>query len=273
MTANEERIEQTFAVGQDCQLTVSNITGSVSVQADERDDVHVIACKHLDGHGDPDRTELQISQEGNHIIARTHFQNGNGSLAGLRGKQPCAVDYTVRVPTHCDIDINQITGTIQVNGVSGQVAINAVDGAVDLHEIVGRTNVKAISATVDGSRWSGRATVNTVSGPVDIVDANLSRVKANTVSGAVSIDTSLDETGHYAFHSVSGDVSFLLPLEQGLESRGNTISGHLECDLPHEFTRRGRGGWRATINGGGPRVRFNSVSGDLALAAKTKIED
>jgi hypothetical protein len=273
MTAQEERIEQTFAVGQDCQLTVSNVTGSITVQADERDDVHVMAVKRMDGHGDPDHTEIQIYQEGNHIIARTRCQNENGLLAGLRGKKPCAVDYSVHMPTHCDIDVNQITGTVQVSGVSGQVAVNVVDGGVDLREIVGRTRVKAVSAAVDGSCWSGRATVNTVSGPINIIDANLSRVKANTVSGAVSIDTSIDDTGQYIFHSVSGDVSLLLPPEQGVESRGSTISGHLLCDLPHELTRRGRGGWRATINGGGPLVRFNSVSGDLGFTAKNQPED
>jgi hypothetical protein len=273
MTTFEERLEKTFAVGRGCQLTVSNVTGSITVQADERDDVHLMAVKRLDGHGDPDHTDIQIYQEGNRIIARTRFQNESRLLAGLRGKKPCAVDYTVHVPTHCDMDVNQITGTVQVSGVSGQVAVNVVEGAVDLREIVGRTRVKAVSAAVDGSHWSGRATVNTVSGPIDIADANLSRVKANTVSGAVSIDTSIDKIGQYIFHSVSGDVSFVLPSEQGVESHGSTISGHLLCDLPHEFTRRGRGGWRATINGGGPPVRFQSVSGDLVLAAKTQVED
>jgi hypothetical protein len=77
----------------------------------------------------------------------------------------------------------------------------------------------------------------------------------------------VDDSGQYAFHSVSGDVTFLLRSEQGVESRGSTVSGHLLCDLPHEFTRRTRGGWRATINGGGPPVRFKSISGDLEVLA------
>lgn len=71
--------------------------------------------------------------------------------------------------------------------------------------------------------------------------------------------------GRYDFHSVSGDVTLYLPSEEGVESHGTTISGHLVCDLPHEFTRRTRSGWRATVNGGGAQVRFKSVSGDLEV--------
>jgi DUF4097 and DUF4098 domain-containing protein YvlB len=155
--------------------------------------------------------------------------------------------------------------------VTGRADVSAVQGAVELQEIAGRTQVKAVSASVEGAGWSGRATVDTVSGAVQIAGAQLTRVKANTVSGNVAVETTIDEEGRYDFNSVSGDVTLYLPGGRGVESRGTTISGQLVCDLPVEFSRRGRGGWWATINGGGPAVRFNSVSGDLeVLAARNR---
>jgi hypothetical protein len=108
---------------------------------------------------------------------------------------------------------------------------------------------------------------------VQIADAQLSRIRANTVSGDLSFETTLDQDGRYSFSSVSGDVTLYLPSERGVISRGTTISGHLVCDLPHEFLRRSRGGWRATINGGGPAVRFNSISGDLELLANRPAQE
>lgn len=263
----EERLEKTFAVGESPQLSISNVTGSITVQSDERDDIHVTAVKRLEGRGDPERTEIELYLDGDHVVARTRYRDEDRWLTRMRSGQICAVEYTVRVPAHCDVDAHQVTGTVHVSGVSGRVAVNAVKGAVELNEIAGRTQVKAVSAAVDGAGWSGRAMVDTVSGQVQITGAQLSRVRANTVSGDLSLETTVDENGHYDFHSVSGDVTLFLPPERGVESRGRTISGHLLCDLPHEYSRRSRGTWRATINGGGPPVRFKSISGDLEVLA------
>jgi hypothetical protein len=258
----EERFEETFIAGESPRLAVSNVRGSITVQSDERDAIQVTAVKRTEGCSDPEQTQVEIYQQGDGVVAKTRYQKPH-----KRGNKVCPVDYTVRVPAHCDVEAKQITGTIHVSGVSGHVGVDAVEGAVELHEIDGRTQVRAVSATVEGGGWSGRADVNTVSGPVQIAAARLARVEAHTVSGDLSLETMVDADGHYDFHSVSGDVTFYLPAERGVESRGNTLSGHLVCDLPHEFTRRGRGDWRATINGGGPPVRFNSISGDLELLA------
>lgn len=258
----EERFEETFTAGEASGLAVSNVCGSIAVQSDERTTIQVTAVKRTEGCSDPEQTQVEIYQEGDRVVAKTRYQKPH-----KRGNKVCPVDYTVRVPAHCDVDVRQVSGTIHVSGVSGRVGVNAVDGAVELHEIDGRTRVRAVSATVEGDGWSGRADVNTVSGPVQVAAARLARVKAHTVSGDLSLETTVDADGRYDFNSVSGDVTFYLPSERGVESRGTTISGHLVCDLPHEFTRRGRGGWRATVNGGGPPLHFNSISGDLELLA------
>jgi DUF4097 and DUF4098 domain-containing protein YvlB len=266
MTA-EERFERTFSVGEAAQLSVSNVRGSITVEGDERDDIQVTAVKRLEGCREPERTEVEMRQDGERVVIKTRYQDKDRGLIRRHGAGVCAVDYRVRVPMNCDVAVTQVEGTVHVQGVTGRVEVNAVQGAVELREIAGRTQVRAVSASVEGAGWSGRATVDTVSGAVQIAGAQLSRVKASTVSGGVAVETTIDEEGRYDFNSVSGDVTFFLPAEGGVESRGTTISGHLVCDLPHEFSRRGRGGWRATINGGGPAVRFNSVSGDLEVLA------
>jgi hypothetical protein len=265
MTTDAERFEETFAVGQPAQLTVANIVGSITVESDERDDIHIAAVKRLEGCHEPERTEIELNQEGDHVVARTLFRGENRWRGLGRQTQACAVDYAIRVPTHCDVEIHQVSGTVRANGVNDHITVNAVEGAVELCEIAGRAQIKAVSATVNGNNWRGQARVDTVSGAVKVGRAELSRVKANTISGDLSFETSVAENGRYDFHSVSGDVTLCLHPEEGVDSQGTTISGHLVCDLPHEFTRRTRGSWRAKVNGGGPPVRFTSVSGDLEL--------
>jgi hypothetical protein len=263
----EERFEETFAMGEAPELSVSNVRGSITVHGESCGDIQVSAVKHLEACREPERTAVEIYKEGDRVVAKTRWQDEGRSVFQRRGNRVCAVDYTVRVPAGCDVKARQVKGAIHVAGVTGRVDVNAVQGDVKLRDISGRTRVKAVAATVEGNGWSGRAQVNTVSGPVQISGAQLSRVKAHTVSGDLSLETAVDEDGRYDFHSVSGDVTLYLPAGRGVESRGTTLSGHLVCDLPHEFSRQGRGGWRATVNGGGPLVRFHSISGDLELLA------
>ena len=272
-----ERIDETFVVGEAAHLWVSNVRGSVTVRGGERGDVRVTAVKRLEGRGDPEHTQVQMYQEGDRVVVKTRYSPDgadgdegpilNKWLDRLRGARVCAVDYTISIPARCRVEIHQVEGAVQVTGVDGRVKVNAVQGAVRLGEINGRTQVSAVSAAVEGSGWRGRAKIDTVSGPVQVASAQLARFKATTVSGDLALETTVDDAGHYDFNSVSGDVTFYLPAGRGVESRGSSISGRLRCDLPHEFTRRGRGKWRATINGGGPPVKFNSVSGDLLVQA------
>jgi len=265
----EERVEKEFVAGEKPQLAVANVRGSITVHGGDGGAVQVTAVKRLESCRHPERTEIEITQEGDRVVARTRHRDEWSGLILQQGGGVCAVDYTVQVPTHCEVQIRQVAGTVQVSGISGEVQVNAVEGEVNLREIAGRTEVKAVSATVAGEGWSGRASVDTVSGAVQIAGAQLSHLQANVVSGDLSLETAVDASGRYDFNSVSGDVTLYLPAERGIESRGSTISGQLVCDLPHAFSHRGRGGWRATINGGGPPVRFNSISGDLeVLAAK-----
>jgi DUF4097 and DUF4098 domain-containing protein YvlB len=154
---------------------------------------------------------------------------------------------------------------VEVSGVTGGASVDVVDGMVKMEEVSDRATIKAVSARVEGRRWTGRASVETVSGSVCLTSSQLSALKANTVSGDFSIETSLDSAGRYSIKSVSGDATVYLPEGQGVESEGKTMSGGFRCDIPHSVRLRGRGRWRVTVNGGGPWLRFNSVSGDLRL--------
>lgn len=267
MSASEQ-IQESFTIGDAPRLSLSNVKGSITIHGEERSDIQVTAVKQTQGEQDPGRTEIHTSQEQDSIVVKTVYHNeDDGWLKRLRDDRVCAVDYVISLPHACDLDISQVQGNIQVESVSGQVKVNAVQGLVELSKISGRTKVHGVNANIKGHAWTGRADLHTVSGSVQLHTANLSRIKANTVSGDLVLesDDRLAQDGRYDFNSVSGDVFFYLPADQGLESRGSTLSGKLKCDLPHEFSKRRRSGWRATVNQGGPAVRFNSVSGDLHL--------
>ena len=75
------------------------------------------------------------------------------------------------------------------------------------------------------------------------------------------VKLTLDDAGRYDFNSVSGDVTLYLPPERGVESRGTSISGKLWSDLPHEYSRRGRGSWPGTS---AATKRYSTISDRFA---------
>jgi hypothetical protein len=260
---DETRIEKSFGVSAHPRLSLSNVRGSITIETHDRDEIQVTAVKRVQGCRDPDRTEIVIDQRGDLVAAETRHKQ----VLPWQDHKPCAVDYTVYVPASCRMSARQVEGIISITGVSGRVDVNAVQGDVHMHHLSGRTQVKVVSAKIDGTDWQGRARLETVSGAVRIAGAQLSRIEASTVSADLILDTGLEDDGRYRLNSVSGNVTFYLPPGRGVETRGSSISGRLLCELPHDFSRRGHGGWQATVNGGGPAVRFSSISGDLELLA------
>jgi hypothetical protein len=78
------------------------------------------------------------------------------------------------------------------------------------------------------------------------------------------LETSLGE-GPYKFRTMSGDLKLVLPPETGCTIGFNSISGRLKTSLPTTRSRWQRHNWQAELQGGGPKVRFSSVSGDFSV--------
>lgn len=125
----------------------------------------------------------------------------------------------------------------------------------------------------------------TVVGDVDVEDLR-SDVSASSVSGDVSVTTS--EVAHASsvsgelyvrmggthwddlhFSTVSGDIELHLPPDIGADLRFRSVSGDLRTDFDAELDYdRGRfvgSRVRGTIGGGGRRLSFNTVSGDVRI--------
>lgn len=266
---DEERIEKVFEVGDSAVLSLSNVRGKVTVLGEERADIQIEAVKRPRERANPKHTMIDMWQDGDRVFVKTRHRDGSPWLSWFFGDRMCAVDYVVAVPQGCGVRVRQVAGKVEVTGVAGGTSVDVVDGAVKMDKVANRARVKAVSAHIEGQEWTGRANVETVSGSVRLVSSQLSALKANTVSGDFSLETSLDSAGRYSIKSVSGDAVVYLPEGQGAESEGKTLSGGFRCDIPHTVRFRGRGRWRVTVNGGGPWLRFSSVSGDLSLTQRS----
>ncbi len=258
-----ETIEKTFNVTAPARLTVSNVSGSVEIHGHEEGIIQVTAVKH-GSSGDEKRTEIEITQEADGSVkATTHFPDGGWSW--MFGSHPCDVDYVIKAPRLCSIQVKGVSNTLLVEGVDGEVKVNTVSGEITLKSINGSVRVHTVSGDFDGERLNGSLEADTVSGDVAVKESKLSDIKGKTVSGDMRISTPL-ANGPYDFKSVSGDVQLTVPSDTHCTGELHSLSGTLTTAFPNSgYSSSGHGSQSVLVQDGGVKIGLNSVSGDLSL--------
>ena len=265
---NEEAIEKTFTVSVPARLSLSNIRGSVVIQPaeDGQAAIHVKAVKHLDT-GSPEHTEIEMSQPSDGTVTVKTYYREPGPLSFLVGmRAPCKVDYTVTVPASCSVDLHGVSCSGRVEGLQGEFRLKSVSGRLVASRLTGPLDINTVSGNVDGLELSGPAHLKTVSARVRITNARFPGLSAGSVSGSMSLQTTLGE-GPYELSSVSGNMDLSIPAGEGCNLDINRLSGRFRTDLP--ITRHSLQSYHeeAVIAGGGPPVSFHTTSGNLTVTA------
>jgi hypothetical protein len=261
-------INRSFPVSGTARLTLRNVDGIVDIAAGDADAVSVRAFKHP-GPG-ANQTEIEITQDaGGRVSVVTHYlEDLIARLFHPRRHGPARVDYTIRLPKACELDLAFVSGQARLQGLEGEFALRSVSGPIDLVDLAGRLKINTVSGPVTAAqlRLAGGLHLDTVSGDAVFADSSVPALSANSVSGHVRLQSELG-VGPYHFRSVSGDVWLALPSGAGCRVDMHSLSGRLRASLPSS-RHTVNGGWTRVefgAAGSGPEVRFHSVSGDLHL--------
>ena len=259
----EERIEKTFATPEGCDLVVKNVRGKILVQGWDRPETEVVAV-HRKG-----KAEIEITQDGRKVIARTKHEHNSPFLLGwlTKGDVP-VVDYTVRVPTTSNVKLENVNGPISASQVRGRVKVNNVDGSAILDEISGEIKAETVNGSLKASQLEGRAKLNTVNGKMELDGGTLSGLKAETVNGSIAVAATLSSEGSYRFHTVNGSCHLTVPSEFRARVTASGVNVSVDCQVPSESVSKHFGHWEGTIGAGdGPtaEIHFDTVNGRLRV--------
>jgi len=263
--ANE--IKRSFPVSGLARLTVHNVDGQIDIAPGEEGVISVRAYKHP-GPG-ANQTEIEISQDSDgRVSVITHYlEDLIARLFHPRHHGPARVDYTIRLPKACQVELAIVSGSARLQGLTGEFALRSVSGPIDLQGLSGRLRLNTVSGPVTGAqiRLEDSLTVETVSGDIILADSYVPGIAANSVSAQVRLQSALG-AGPYHFHSVSGDVWLAMPSAAPCQVDMHSLSGGLRTSLPAS-RHQARGGWTRVAFGdnAGPDISFHSVSGDLHL--------
>ena len=247
-----EQFSQTYKVGADGALDLSQIAGDVRVITGRNNEIKVDAIKRVrhrnaeEGKRLLTQLRVEVTQVGNRIEVRTIYPRTSGR--GLSAE----VDYTVVVPQSAAVSVKTISGDLSVTGVHGEVRAESTSGNVDVtgtpnlvvaKTISGDVRAKDISATtltlgtVSGSVIASALKVRalecgSISGDVQLSGLQVERLTAKTINGDIDFDGILARGGRYEFNAHSGDVRLVLANVSGFELDASTFSGSIRSDFP-----------------------------------------
>jgi DUF4097 and DUF4098 domain-containing protein YvlB len=273
----EQNLSKRAAVDPDVTVDVSNVQGSVTVTAWDRNEVELTA--HLES--DRDRLEFEASSRQVRVEVERpdrhrYREEDDANLALKVPKGPRLNIETVSA----DITIDGVRGEQRLESVSGTVETRAYDEPLSLHAVSGEISVAGSGgkAALQTENVSGPTIVSgirgvyegaTVSGRIDASIAAVDRLQIETVSGDADIKAELAPSARVEMESVSGSLSLVIKPPVNADFEIESFSGDIETCFgakPRDKSKYGPGSELDFVQGkGGPRVVIETLSGDINI--------
>ena len=222
-------------------IMVRNMNGTIEVLPGSSDKVEVTASRHT-RRGDPDYVRFEVKKFGTNeedvLVCALWGDNASCDERSYRSRNDgrrrnnneVSVDFTVRVPKGVKVAVFSVNGEVRVDGVDSEVDAGTVNGGVFVRST------------------GGPVSANTVNGSV------------RATMGRFNLDTDL------SFSSVNGTVIAEFADDLNADVELSTVNGRFLTDFPVTISGRiDPRRLRATLGKGGPRIRLNTVNGNVEL--------
>jgi DUF4097 and DUF4098 domain-containing protein YvlB len=263
-------LKQSFNTPGRVRLDLRVPAGRVEVHAGETDRTEV-EVEPLNDAAEQSLDEVTISggPSGERFELRVDTEAGR---AFLRLKTP---EFRVVVTTGAGAELNARTASadVEATGALGNTEVSTASGDVLLEEIDGWARIRTASGDLRIGRVSGEADVQTVSGDLDLGsvggplrgqlvsgDSTVREATADVRIRSVSGDQRLEsvQQGDVRAEAVSGDVTIAIRPGSRFFVDANSVSGDTSSELDLEGSEP---------QGEGPlvEVRAKTVSGDIRI--------
>jgi len=209
-----QEFHQTYPISANGRVALENINGPVHITAWDRNEVKVDAIKsawtqeHLDG------AQIQVDAGKDYVSIRTEYRDHDLTFNDEDRNNPASVEYTLTVPRTVHLDeIKLINGSLDIQGVCGEVRASCINGHLTAHSLGGRVKLSTINSRVDADferLAQSPVELSSVNGPVVLTLPSDSKaeLEASTVSGSIRNDFGLPVNNHrYVGHDLRGELA------------------------------------------------------------------
>ena len=254
---------RTFQIMEHARLVINTGAGAVAIRRGEEGMVSVTATKRASGIGiDTERMQINYNQYGD-VLDISSRMAWSILQFGLR-----TVDFEITVPSSCDVQLQNSSGRVALQGTSGVIRVRTGGGSVHAHDLQGQIAMKTgggrieadnlqglIDLRTDGGRIEGqhlqgqinlntggspiilgntRGQLTTVTGGgrIEVSQAALSGESSlKTGGGSITFDGSLDALGSYNFRTGGGKMNLRLPGDAAFSLDAKTGGGTIHNEF------------------------------------------
>lgn len=229
--------EKTFKMDKDGYVSIDTYKGSIDVETWDKAEVfvHVKIEPDTDGWSDTspeeqlDNVKIKYDASDNAVRIRSKYDKADNFFGS---STRAYVHYKIKMPKTAQLDIDDY---------KSEIRIQDLQSSVDLETYKGRVDIFDLSGDIDLETYKGDVSVD--------FDALKKDSKFETFKGSIKL-------------SLSSDSKFDLDLDLGKR-------GDFDCDFDYSTNgRRYDDDIRGSVNGGGPRIEFETYKGDLSIIKK-----
>lgn len=231
----QEKLERSYPLTSNGRVSVSNVNGSITVEAWDKNEVYLEAIKIADTKEALADVQIKIDARPDSFSVETDYDDWRRRQNGWKNRGKLEVQYRLSVPRGAVLD-----------------EIETVNGSVRISNFVNISKASAVNGDVIASNLQGTANMSTVNGEVVADYERLetgSKVSLSTVNGRVNLTIPSDANATLKADSLNGDIrnDFGLPVRKG-QFVGRDLYGR--------------------IGSGDVPIRLESVNGPLIVQRK-----
>ena len=280
-----ERVEHAVEIPRDARISIMNFAGHVEVHGTdpgEDETLRVIGIKRLETELPPEeaarifeQVNLDLRRRGRriHIGPNRPRGEGEGSPAPDRSSTerkggppisevrpprripPVSVDLEVWLPDGASLEVRTFTAPITIAGIAtpdGDFLLRSVSGPIEIRDLEAH-DLRA----------------ETVSGNLSLADVRAHRGSFMTLTAPIRVSGVLQLNGWYEFQTHSGAVLLGLGSVPGFTVAATTYSGEIQNDLEFETEHDSRS-LEGRYGDGGPQISISTFGGAIHLAPEAR---
>ena len=229
VAAAEAQFSKQVPVAAQDRVSVSNISGSVTITTWDRPEVDV------QGELGSGIERVDVRQESGNVDIHVVVKLDQGGWRNYDGWKNSEARLQIRLPANVQVEVSTISAQITVTGIHGKMRLKSISGNIfsdfvgtdlDARTISGiiglsggdahsRLRAASVSGDVNLIHIAGDVEVRTTSGGIDIEMQGADEVRAQSVSGSVAVRGPLASDGHLDLQSVSGRVKVAVQAAEG----------------------------------------------------------
>jgi DUF4097 and DUF4098 domain-containing protein YvlB len=239
-----EKVDETRDVDSDAAISISILSGHVTVTAWDKNQLKVTGSLDSKAEG----YEITGSKSDMHFKVKYphRYKSDEGSTLEFM------------VPAKCRLSVKGVSTETEIKKLEGEIQVNSVSGDVDVDATSPRVEIGCVSGDVSVSGVEDRLEISIVSGDAKVKAHKLSELKFNSVSGNFTLGADATKDADWSIRCHSGDVELSLPASIDAAFDISTFSG----DIHNAFGQAAR---RTSEHAPGKKLSFSNGNGDARI--------